>query len=180
MNTHKLELTVLQQRIFQLLCKRAGQKLNQQEIARTLHATSAGIAKALPPLIANDLVTIEKSSTMNLNLITLNRNQPTMRLKQLENLRQIYSSGLLETLEEHFAGSTIILFGSFARGEDTTRSDIDIAIIGVKQKSIDLSIFKQHLERPITLQYYSSLQKVHKELRENLCNGIVLSGSISL
>lgn len=180
MNTNKLEFTSLQNQIFRLLCIKAGQKLNQREIARTLKVTPAGVAKALLKLEKENITTIEKNKVMNLNLVSLNRTQSILKLKQLENLQQIYELNLVNFLEEHFPGTTIILFGSFARGEDILNSDIDIAIIGAKPKTINLEFFEKYVERQININYYSSFKDINKELKENLFNGIVLAGGIDL
>jgi len=118
---------------------------------------------------------------MNLNLIQLNReNQKVIQLKRAENLKSLYESGILEELENQFLGSTIILFGSYSKGEDTITSDIDIAIIGRKEKEHDLSKFEKILKKEIVLNFYPSFKEIHKDLKDSLCNGIVLSGGIIL
>jgi predicted nucleotidyltransferase len=178
--TFDIQFTPLQQQIFALLCKRAGTAMNQSEIAKELHVTPTGVAKALPALEKAKLLVLEKSKTMNLSAVSLSRDQRTLRFKQLENLRQLYASGATDLLEEQFPGTTIILFGSFFRGEDTVKSDIDIAVIGAKEKQMDLVRFERMLERQIIVQFYPSLRNVHKELRENLCDGLVLAGSVTL
>lgn len=180
MDTNTLKFTPLQNQIFRLLCIKSGEKLNQREIARSLKATPTGIAKALIDLEKSKSITIEKNQTMNLNLVSLNRSQKNLKLKQLENLKQIYELELTEYLEEKHPGTIIILFGSYVRGEDTTKSDIDIAIIGTKNKNIDLQIFEKKLERQININTYLSFKEIGKELKENLFNGIVLSGAIEL
>lgn len=178
MNT--LSFTPLQNKLFRLLCIRAGEQLNQRTIAKALGATPAGVAKALTKLQEHHLAHVKKQGTMNLNLVTLERNQATMQLKKLENLKQLYEINLVQHLEEHYPGTTIILFGSYARGEDTITSDIDIAIEGTKNSGTDLTAFEKKLERKINIMTYNTMKNIHKELRENLCNGIVLAGSITL
>ncbi|MCF7866600.1 nucleotidyltransferase domain-containing protein [Candidatus Woesearchaeota archaeon] len=163
-----------------MLCIKAEQKLNQREISRELKATPTGIAKALKPLQKANIVKIEKNQTMNLNLISLNRTQQILKLKQIENLKQIHEINLTETLEEKFPGTTIILFGSYCRGEDTTNSDIDIVIIGTKSKTTNLEIQENKLQRKININFYNSLKMINKKLKENICNGITLSGAIEL
>jgi len=180
MDTNTLEFTPLQSKIFRLICIKAGSKLNQREIARTLKATPSGVAKALIDLEQSELLTIEKNNNMNLNYISLNRNQRIMRFKQIENIKQIYELELIEYLEEKCPGTTIILFGSYSKGEDTLKSDIDIAIIGTKSKNINMEKFERKLERIININYYTSFKDIDKELKENLFNGIVLSGAITL
>ena len=173
-------LTRLQNKIFRLLCIKAGEKINQRRISKLVNATPSGVAKALKELEEKELVVIEKDEYMNLNLITLNRTSVVLRFKQLENLKQVYELKLVNFLEENFPGTTIILFGSYARGEDTVKSDVDIAIIEGKERVINLEFFEKTLERHININFYKSLKQVNKELKENICNGIVLVGGIEL
>ncbi|MFP4523674.1 MAG: nucleotidyltransferase domain-containing protein [Candidatus Woesearchaeota archaeon] len=82
----------------------------------------------------------------------------------------------IELLEKTYAGATIILFGSYCRGEDTIHCDIDIAIIGRKEKKLILTPYEKELQRNIHLTFFDSFTKIQKHLKENLANGIVLSG----
>ena len=174
---YKLKFTKLQNEIFRLLCIKAGISLNQRGIARILNVSPTAVAKALYLLDKENLVIVNKSKEMNLTSIQLNRDKA--EFKRVENLKLIYESGLLGFLEEKFPGSTIILFGSYSKGEDTIKSDIDIAIIG-KEKKIDLIKFDKLLERRIFLHFYPSLKEMKKELKENILNGIILFGGIEL
>ena len=181
MDTYKLKWTQLQQRIFRLLCIKSGKSLNQREIARILKVSPTSIAKSLPILKKENLISIEKSKNMNLTLVELNRdNEKAMELKRVENLKMIYESQIVNFLENNFPGCTIILFGSFSRGEDIFDSDIDIAIIGIKEKEVLLEKFEKILERAINLNFYRNTREIHKHLRENIFNGIVLRGGIEL
>jgi len=181
MDTYKLKWTQLQQRIFRLLCIKSGKSLNQREIARILKVSPTSIAKSLPILKKENLISIEKSKNMNLTLVELNRdNEKAMELKRVENLKIIYESQIVNFLENNFPGCTIILFGSFSRGEDIFDSDIDIAIIGIKEKEVLLEKFEKILERAINLNFYRNTREIHKHLRENIFNGIVLRGGIEL
>ncbi len=103
-----------------------------------------------------------------------------MQLKRVNNLRIVYETGLVDFLEKEFAGATIILFGSYSRGDDLSNSDIDIAVIGRKDKTIDLTKYEKELEKDINLNFYDSFKDIHKNLKENLCNGIILIGAIEL
>ena len=61
-------------------------------------------------------------------------NEKFTRYKLLHNLKKIYESEIIEFLSEKYHHpKAIILFGSFSRGEDIERSDIDIAIL-IKKK----------------------------------------------
>ncbi|MBL7160463.1 MAG: nucleotidyltransferase domain-containing protein [Candidatus Aenigmarchaeota archaeon] len=177
---YKLKFSKLQHEIFRLLCIRAGNALSQRDIARLIGVSPTAVGKAVKILEKERAVEV-KSSTLKVRLVGLNRDNPkAMEMKRVENLSTIYSSGLIDTLEEKFPGTAIVLFGSYSRGDDTASSDIDIAIIGSKQKNIELSKFNKMLERLVVLQFYPSLREIGKELRENICNGIVLAGGLEL
>jgi len=103
-----------------------------------------------------------------------------MYLKRVENLKMLYESGLAEHLADNFPGTTIIVFGSHAFGEDTIDSDIDIAVIGARREEINLVSFEKRLERKISLHFYNDFNSIQKHLKENLCNGIILTGGIQL
>jgi len=180
-NIYKQKLTILQQGILRLLFIKSGMSLNQRRIARMLEVSPPAVMKALPNLEKKSLINVRQDKESKRWSIELNRdNHKVLQLKKIDNLRQIYESGLADFLEREFAGATIILFGSYARGDDTTTSDVDIAVIGRKEKNIDLTNFDKILERTISINFYPSLKEVHKHLKENLFNGIVLSGGIEL
>ena len=180
-NISKLKLTNLQQSILRILFVKAGEVFNQRQISNFLNVTQPAIMKALPYLEKSSLIKIKKDKETKRWSITLNRdNHKIMQLKRVDNLKQIYESGLADFLEKKFAGATIILFGSYSRGEDTFNSDIDIAIIERKEKNIGLEGYEKELERKININFYDSFKNIHKNLKENLCNGIVLIGGVEL
>jgi len=180
-NIYKLKLTNLQQEILRLLFIKSGTSLNQRQISKYLNVTSPAVMKALPLIKNENLITIQQDKESKRLSIELNRyNHRIMQLKRVDNLKQIYESGLYDILEKEFVGATIILFGSYSRGEDITNSDIDIAIIGRKGKEINLSKFENILERKIIINFYVSFEKIHKHLKENLFNGILLAGGVEL
>jgi len=153
--------------------------MNQRGIASALDVSPTAVAKALKGL--GNIVKVEKDPKMNLVSVQINRDDKRIvELKRVENLRQVYDSGLLDHLEDLFPGCTIILFGSYSRGEDTIRSDVDIAVIGAKEKNMDLSRFEDLLRRKIIINNYDDLKKINKNLRQNIINGITLQGTIEL
>lgn len=179
MDIYKLKWTVLQEEIFSLLCKRAGEKLSQREIAKILKVSPTAVANSIKKLKDNQLIKVEKTKTIN--FISFNREEPkAIELKRVENLKNIYISGLSGYLEKELPGGTIILFGSYSVGEDTNTSDIDIAVIERKDKMLHLEEYEKILNRKININFYSSWKAIHEHLRNNILNGILLQGSVSL
>lgn len=180
-NIYKLKLTILQQEILRLFFIKAGMSLNARGVARILEVSQPAVSKALPKLEELELIKVKKDKESKRLAIELNtENQYAIGLKRADNLKQLYESGLVRFLYENFPGSTIMLFGSYAFGEDTTTSDIDLAVMGSKPKEFDLTKFHKALERAIIINYYSSFKDIDKHLLNNILNGITLKGAVEL
>lgn len=185
---YKIKWTRLQTEIFRLLCIKAGQILNLRGIARNLKVSPTAVSKALTELEKEELVVVKKSEIINLLAIEFNRNNPkAIQLKRAENLKMVYESGLSNFLYHEFPGCTIILFGSYSKGEDVyfgdedeRNSDLDLAVIGTKSRSVDLTKFNKLMERIISINCYKSWNDLHQHLKNNILNGILLSGGIDL
>ncbi len=178
---YKPKLTLLQQDILRLLFIRAGESLNARNIANILKVSQPAVSKALPALEKTNYIKVSKDKTSKRLSIDLDRDNPqAIWLKRADNMKQIYESGLVDFIYENFAEATVILFGSYAFGEDTVRSDIDLAIIGSKEKDVDLSRFEKLLERPIVMNYFKSFKSIDNHLLNNIVNGITLKGAVDI
>lgn len=180
-NTYKLKFTTLQLEIMRLLFIRADASMNAREISLSLDVSAPAISKALPQLEKSRLIIISKDKRSKRLSIKLNRQtHEVIWLKRSDNLKQIYESGLMQYLDENLAGATIILFGSYSSGEDTMRSDIDLAVIGIKYKALELEKFEKILERKIVVNDYEAIKSIDKHLLNNILSGIILKGGIEL
>lgn len=188
MDMYKEKWTGLQAHILRFLSIKAGHSFNMREIARALKVSPTAVSNSLPALEKEGLIKLVKSKKMNLSSVEFNRDsQEAVEFKRALNLRIVYESGLARFLEDNFPGSTIILFGSYSRGDDVWtnedeghKSDVDIAVIGSKERQIKLTEFDKKLERTVFINFYQSLKSIHKDLRDNILNGIVLAGSVNL
>jgi len=91
--------------------------------------------------------------------------------------QRIVSSGLIEHLARETQPKAIVLFGSCAKGEFDSSSDIDL-FIQAPEKELDLSSFR--LGHRISLFFEPSLKDLSKELLNNIVNGLVLRGYLRL
>ncbi len=179
MDIYKFKLTTLEQEIFSLLCIRAGEKLSQRETAKILKVSPTAVSNSTKKLKNSNLIKVEKTKTIN--FISFNRDeQRAIELKRVENLKNLYISELSDYLEKEVAAATVILFGSYSKGEDTNTSDIDIAVVERKDKMLELEKFEKILNRKINVNFYDSWKKIHKNLRNNILNGIILHGGVEL
>ena len=130
---------------------------------------------------------IGKEKKKHIVEISLNLENPaTLQKKKFFNLSEIHDSGLIDFLvEEYNHPKSIILFGSYARGEDIERGDVDIMINTVKKEIVDLSKFEKKLKRKIHPFLFSekeikNMKKQNKELLNNILNGVILFGYINV
>ncbi len=97
------------------------------------------------------------------------------QIKKISNLSSLLESGLIDLLEKNLMPKCVVLFGSYSRGEDIEESDIDL-FIGSKKAEINLTTFEKKLKRKIELHFKENFKGYPKELKNNIINGIVLSG----
>ena len=101
--------------------------------------------------------------------------------KKILNLRQIFESGLVDFLVSEYSNPVIILFGSYAKGEDVERSDIDLYIETAKNQDFDLRKFEKILQRPIQIFNFRNVREISNvHLANNIVNGVVLNNFIEL
>jgi len=91
-------------------------------------------------------------------------------------IEKLYRYGLIDYLEKELTPSSIILFGSIRKGEYGKDSDIDIFVESTKEKKLDLRIFERKLKKKIQLFIEPNIEKLDKNLANNILNGIKLSG----
>lgn len=181
-NRYKPKLTNLQQGILRFLFSRPESFFNMIRLSQFLEVSQPAIKKAIPLLVKNNAIKLSRDKESKRYSIILNRDNPDIiQLKRANNLERIYHSRLPSFLYDFLPGTTIILFGSYSRGEDSESSDIDIAIVGISEKEVNIIKFQKYLERNISLHFYKSFKDIKDEnLKNNILNGIVLYGSVKL
>ncbi|MBN1502388.1 nucleotidyltransferase domain-containing protein [Candidatus Woesearchaeota archaeon] len=166
------------QRTLTLFLENPSTEFHLREIARKMGLSPAGTLKILKRLTSADLVKKEKTiitDNYRANLESLEYQS----LKKAYNLYLINSSGLVEFLDKNCSHQAIVLFGSFARGDNTSKSDIDIAVLNSKHTNLDLKKYQQKLGHKINVQFID-FKKANPEFKNNLVNGITLKGFVEV
>ena len=146
-----------------------------------------------PNTIKNVCNKLQKNGILELNSntetgrveIQFAENSIAKHYKRMHAILYIYESGLIDSLIAHFEQPTIILFGSFAKAENHTNSDIDLCIISEQTKEFSVTKFETKLKRPIQLfihtqKSFNKLRKSSPHLVNNMINGIYLHGFIEV
>jgi len=102
------------------------------------------------------------------------------------NLTVLYESGVLNAIHDLIPNPhAVILFGSYRKGDDTEKSDIDIAVevLGDDELKItELGVLNEFGNRknvPVNLHIFSR-NKINLNLFANIANGIVLEGFLEV
>ncbi|MBI2548399.1 nucleotidyltransferase domain-containing protein [Candidatus Woesearchaeota archaeon] len=146
--------------------------------------STTAITRVIDEFRVHQIITIEKTPlTTN---IQANVESPTYySYKRIFNLYQLEREGIVATLIDLFKPKVIVLFGSYARGEDGEKSDVDLLIITpYPKRSGDTGRFLERgektLKRKINLHILTSLNNSSTEFKNALANGIVLQGYLKV
>ena len=125
---------------------------------------------------------LRKLESAGISLYTTDRgSHPYLLEKRLFNLRSLHDSGLVTYLIYVLHNPVIIVFGSYARGEDIEQSDIDLYLESPAKKKPDISKYESALHRPIHLLVHQSIREIkNKELANNILNGTIIHGHIEV
>jgi predicted nucleotidyltransferase len=165
------------EKVLEIIFRQPMTKFTIRELGRKAGMTPPTALKIVRLLQKEGIVREERvarASQINANF----ENLLYKRKKQVFNLDSVYSSGIVDYLAKLYDDpKAIVLFGSYARGDDIERSDIDIVILTKEGKTPELKRFEQVLARKISI-HEVQLDKVSEEFKNNLCNGIVLWGAL--
>src|SRR3989344_5506695 len=102
------------------------------------------------------------------------------------NLMMAYESGIIQEIHRRVPNlKAVILFGSYRKGDDTEKSDIDIAveIAGDQEIKIEplgiLQTFGYRKDVQVNLHIFSR-NKIDINLFSNIANGIILEGFLEV
>jgi len=140
-----------------------------KEISRKIKLAHTSVKKHILELVKLGL--IEETSQVFKGYKAIRENPEFIFQKKLNNLILLKNSCLIENLKEHYPKS-IILFGSYDKGEDIESSDIDI-FIDSKRFNILLKEFEKYICRNIHLLFK---EETDKRLIESVNQGSILYG----
>jgi predicted nucleotidyltransferase len=161
-------------KVMKLFFDNPEKKFHIREIARQTNLSPPGILKILKKLKKETLLTSEKENVVE--NVKASRNEKFFLQKKAYNALSLFESGLIDCLKEEYEEpEAIVVFGSYSKGEDTSQSDIDIAVVTEKEAHIDLKQYEKCLRRKISM-YEIQISNSEKEFLNNLANGTVVYG----
>lgn len=165
-------------RVLRLFFENPEKKFHLREIARITNLSPPGVMKIVKNLTAENLLISEKGKVVK--NIYASKSEKFIQMKRFFNIYIIYESGVVSFLRQKYEEpEAIVLFGSYSKGEDISKSDIDIAIITNENLSLDLKKFESILKRKINL-HEIKIKNSEKTFLNSLSNGIVLYGYLKV
>ena len=166
-------------KILEYFLKNPTTTIHLRELARKTDFSSSGCLKSLKLLVKEGF--IKEHKTRAISNYKANLSLKFLQFKKIYNIYSLYDSSLIDFLKEKYQfPEAIIIFGSYSKGEDTEKSDIDIVIITGLEKDLDFSSFEKKLQRKINILELKNLKKAKREFINNLVNGVVLEGAIQI
>jgi predicted nucleotidyltransferase len=151
-----------------------------REVARRTGMTPRGAKYILDALKNEGLLNLVSTGVVS-NYSGNYQNEKFVALKRSLNLYSLHSCGLVSALEEFYhTPKCIVVFGSYARGEDTGKSDVDIAIVTDSDKIPELDTYESFINRKISISLIRNVRKEDSNFINSLANGIVLSGYLEV
>ncbi len=152
-----------------------------RKIAKETGLSTTAVVSAVKKLKDLGVVLVEETdltSNVKANL----ESESYFNIKQIMNLYRLRECSLIEYLRDALNAKAIVLFGSYAKGEDIEDSDIDLLLLTNtdSRKPISLEHYERKLKRKISLHILKSLDKSSSEFKNSVANGIVLYGYVKV
>ena len=146
-----------------------------REIGRKINLAQTSTRNNIKELERKRLITRKKAEPFD-GLVANRENEDFIEYKKIYNLYSLLD--VKKKIIEEVHPKTIVLFGSYLRGEDIETSDIDLLIVSKVNKEIDFSKQEKLLERSIHLMFIKDASDLDKNLKKKIRNGFVLHGEL--
>ncbi len=154
-----------------------------RKLAKETGFSTTAVSDVIDELERFKIVEVEKTD-ITLNIRADLESEAYRFYKKIFNLYRLERWGIVEHLREAFQAKAIVLFGSFAKGEDIEQSDIDILILTNRKKSKESEKFsvlcEKELNRNLNLHLLPSLDRSSPEFKNAVANGTVLYGYVKI
>ena len=159
------------QDVFEVFCKEPTTIHFIREISKEIDLAPTSVKLHVQELLKEGLIKAKKSRPFD-GFVADRDNDKFLYYKKCNNLQNLYE--LREKILRELYPRAIILFGSYALGEDIETSDIDIVIISDIKKDIDLKNIEKKLKRRINIIIIKNLKELDLPLQNKVMNGINL------
>ena len=170
-------------KIAELLFDKPNITFHIRGLAKAAGVSTTAVVRAVEELQKHEIIIVEKTAVTT-NVKANVESEAYRFYKKIINLYRLERYKITSTLKEIYRAKAMVLFGSFAKGEDVEESDVDILVLTNHKDTRDISDYlaecEKRLNRRINLQVLSSLEKSSPEFKNAIANGIVLHGYVKV
>lgn len=169
------------QNILRNFFENPGKKFNLKEISTKSNLAHTSVKRELMNLVKEKIILVEneKRGKRNFPVYFANLQDKFFSSKKRFNEEEINRSEVLDFLIKETFPNSIILFGSYSRGEDQINSDIDL-FVESNFKEIELKKFEKKLKRKINILFKADINELKRETLNNIINGRILYGAVKI
>jgi DNA-binding MarR family transcriptional regulator len=160
--------------LVELFCTYPGREFSVSELAEETGLSKTWVSEKIDELEREGLIEVEERR--NTKISSFVSSEENKRLKQVLNLEKLRWSGVVNDIVESYSyPEAVVLFGSFASGEDDQDSDVDIAVISSEEADLEAEV----MGREVSIIRFEP-GSVPENMLETLANGIVLYGYLDI
>ncbi len=168
-------------KIAELIFNFPNKTFHVREFSKKTNFSTTAVTSAITELNKYKIVNVKKTN-ITTNIKANLESEAYYFYKKIFNLYKFERYPfLLNEIKEKLKPKAIVVFGSFAKGEDVEESDIDLLVISNNKAKIELKKdYEEEFKRKINLHVLASLEKSSNEFKNAIANGIVLDGYIKV
>lgn len=165
-----------EEEVLEVLCRFPDEEFTVSGLARKCGKSKSLVSEKLSDFKEDELISVKSKG--NSKFVSFERNSDkALKAKRLMNLNALYQAELIDDLVDFYDyPEAVILFGSFAKGEDTYRSDIDISIVSRNEESFE---DREIWGRNVSVTVFKR-DEIPDNMLETLANGITVHGYLEV
>ncbi len=167
-----------QNRILRQFFEQPAKGFQIRGLARSLRMPKTTVGYHVNALLKKGLVVKDREGVFP--SFRANESSEKYRLaKRQEFLETLMDSGLMDYIEGETRPACVVLFGSFAKGEYASGSDIEL-FVQAAERPLDLRKYERALGHPLHLLFETDLARMSDQLVNSIANGVKLSGFLKV
>ena len=174
-----------EERVLELFLNEPSKHWHFSKIVEAAKISEPSANKWLKKMIKDKLIQKIKPSGKMPYFIANFRHENYRSKKKIYALEKMYESGLLTKLQQLKNAKAVVIFGSFARSDWNTESDVDIFVLGdpedLKYGMLWGGLGFQGKAREIQTHSFNSVEEtrnIHSGLMKNVVKGYFVKGNI--
>ncbi len=174
-----------EEKVLELFFNEPARQWHFKDIVKTAKISEPAANKWLNKLLKENIIQRVKPKSKMPYFQGKFRHENYRNKKRIYAMQKLYETGLLMKLQQLRNAKAVVIFGSFARSDWNTQSDVDIFVLGdpedLRFGALWSGLGFQGKAREIQVHNYKSIQdtkNIHSGLIKNVVKGYFVKGNI--